>query len=217
MWGAFSDERTALSFTIAAGPRQGNHSRVRDPWDSRPYFTLSDSKLPCSSSHTTRRATTEVFDLDTTRDSGQTELVYDWRLLPNSWSWRRTPWDSRPEFLFLNWTPVVIVLIKYPLGREDGSTIYKCFWLSPAHSFSDTSPVGPATIFYSPRFETSLLSPPTTHRVRVEVFDPASTQGSVHATLFYDWRFTANQFVFASSPFRPTTTDIFPPTEPLWY
>jgi hypothetical protein len=35
-----------LSFTIAAGPRQRIHSRVRLPWDSRPYFTFSDSRLP---------------------------------------------------------------------------------------------------------------------------------------------------------------------------
>jgi hypothetical protein len=46
MWGALSDERTGLSFTIAAGPHQRSHSRVRVPWDSRPYFTLSDSRLP---------------------------------------------------------------------------------------------------------------------------------------------------------------------------
>jgi hypothetical protein len=32
------DEKTELSFTIAAGPRQRSHSRVRVPWDSRPYF-----------------------------------------------------------------------------------------------------------------------------------------------------------------------------------
>jgi hypothetical protein len=32
--------------TIAAGPSQRNHSRVRLPWDSRPYFTVSDSRLP---------------------------------------------------------------------------------------------------------------------------------------------------------------------------
>jgi hypothetical protein len=30
-WGALSDERTGLSFTIAAGPRQCSHSRVRVP------------------------------------------------------------------------------------------------------------------------------------------------------------------------------------------
>jgi hypothetical protein len=35
-----------LSLTIAAGPRQGIHCRVRVPWDSRPYFTVSDSRLP---------------------------------------------------------------------------------------------------------------------------------------------------------------------------
>jgi hypothetical protein len=33
MWDALSDERTALSFTIAAGPRQRSHSQVRIPRD----------------------------------------------------------------------------------------------------------------------------------------------------------------------------------------
>jgi hypothetical protein len=43
-------------FTIAAGARQRSHSRVLVPWDSRPYFTVSDSRLPFSSPLTTRRA-----------------------------------------------------------------------------------------------------------------------------------------------------------------
>jgi hypothetical protein len=30
MWGALSDERTGMSFTIAAGPRQRSHSGVRN-------------------------------------------------------------------------------------------------------------------------------------------------------------------------------------------
>jgi hypothetical protein len=34
MWDALSDERTGLSFTTAAGPRQSSHSRVRVPRDS---------------------------------------------------------------------------------------------------------------------------------------------------------------------------------------
>jgi hypothetical protein len=51
MWGALSDERTGLSFTIAAGPSQRSHSRVRVPWDSLPYFTVSDSRLPLSDLH----------------------------------------------------------------------------------------------------------------------------------------------------------------------
>jgi hypothetical protein len=46
MCDALSDERTRLSFTIAPGARQRSHSRVRVPWDSRPYFTVSDSRLP---------------------------------------------------------------------------------------------------------------------------------------------------------------------------
>jgi hypothetical protein len=40
MWGALSDERTGLSFTIAAGPSQRSYSRVRVSWDSRPYFSV---------------------------------------------------------------------------------------------------------------------------------------------------------------------------------
>jgi hypothetical protein len=31
IWGALSDERTGLSFTIAAGPRQRRHFRARVP------------------------------------------------------------------------------------------------------------------------------------------------------------------------------------------
>jgi hypothetical protein len=65
--GALSDERSGLSFTIAAGPYQRSHSRVRVPWDSRPYFTVSDSRPPFSSPLTTRRATVEVFDPASTR------------------------------------------------------------------------------------------------------------------------------------------------------
>jgi hypothetical protein len=68
MWGCLSDERTGLSFTIAAGPRRGSHCRVRVPWGWRPYFTVSDSRLPFSSPPTTGRATVEVFDPASTQD-----------------------------------------------------------------------------------------------------------------------------------------------------
>jgi hypothetical protein len=60
LWGALSDERTGLSFVYAAGPCQRNLSLVRVRWDSRPYFTVSDSRLPFSSPPTTRRVTVEV-------------------------------------------------------------------------------------------------------------------------------------------------------------
>jgi hypothetical protein len=48
MWGALSEERTGLSFTIAACPRQRSHLRVRVPLDSCPYFTVPDLRLPFS-------------------------------------------------------------------------------------------------------------------------------------------------------------------------
>jgi hypothetical protein len=46
IWGGVSDERACLSYTIAAGPRQRSHCQVRVPWDTRPYFTVSDLRLP---------------------------------------------------------------------------------------------------------------------------------------------------------------------------
>jgi hypothetical protein len=61
LWVALSDERSGLSFTIAVG--------FASVVDSRPYFTVSDSRLPFSSPPTTRRATVEVFYLASTRDS----------------------------------------------------------------------------------------------------------------------------------------------------
>jgi hypothetical protein len=67
MWGALSDERAGLSFEIAAGPCQCSHSWLRVPWDSWPYFTVSNSRLPFSSPPTTSRATVEVFDPASTR------------------------------------------------------------------------------------------------------------------------------------------------------
>jgi hypothetical protein len=67
LWGALSDERTGLYFVYAAGPCQRSLSRVRVPWYSRPYFTVSDLRLPFSSPPTTRRVTVEVFDPTSTR------------------------------------------------------------------------------------------------------------------------------------------------------
>jgi hypothetical protein len=46
IWGAFSETRLGLLFTITAGPRQRSYSRVRVPRGSWPYFTLSDLRFP---------------------------------------------------------------------------------------------------------------------------------------------------------------------------
>jgi hypothetical protein len=48
MWGSLSNERARLLFAIAAGPRQRSQSWVWVLWDSRPYFTVSDSRLVAS-------------------------------------------------------------------------------------------------------------------------------------------------------------------------
>jgi hypothetical protein len=69
LWGALSDERTGLSFIYAAGPCQRNLCLVGVPWNSRPYFTVSDLRLPFSSPSTTRRVTVEVFDPASTRET----------------------------------------------------------------------------------------------------------------------------------------------------
>jgi hypothetical protein len=42
---------------ICCWPLQLSLSRVRVPWDWRPYFTVSDLRLPFSSPRTTRRVT----------------------------------------------------------------------------------------------------------------------------------------------------------------
>jgi hypothetical protein len=91
MWGALSDERTDLSFTIAAGPRQRSHSRVRIPWDWRPHFTVSDSRLPFSLPPTTRSVTVEVFGPASTRvaalvkSESQSHIATDGQSISKSW------------------------------------------------------------------------------------------------------------------------------------
>jgi hypothetical protein len=41
-----SDYKMGLSFTFVVGPRQHSYSRLGDPRDSWPYFTISDSRRP---------------------------------------------------------------------------------------------------------------------------------------------------------------------------
>jgi hypothetical protein len=85
MWGALSDERTGRSFTTAAGTRQRSRSRVRIPWDSCQYFTVSDPRFSFSSPPTTRRATVEVLDPASTRDNisaGLASSLYSVRVDP---------------------------------------------------------------------------------------------------------------------------------------
>jgi hypothetical protein len=58
-------------------PCQRSLSRVWVPWHSRPYFTVSDLRLPFPSPPATRRVTVEVFDPASTR-------VWYYSMLPNT-------------------------------------------------------------------------------------------------------------------------------------
>jgi hypothetical protein len=119
MWGALSDERTGLSFTIAVGTR---HSRVRVPRDTSPYFTVSDSRfpqpggpgfriyipqeqgspvippgtIPFSSPPATRRATVEVFEPAYTR--GKFNIIFG--QLNCCWLCQHSQRVSKSDLLF---------------------------------------------------------------------------------------------------------------------
>jgi hypothetical protein len=88
MWGTLSDERTGLSFAVATGPRQRTHFGVRVPWDSRPYFTVSDSRLHFSSPPTTRHPIHLFLSESYVSTDGQ----------PARLSWNKAPiWGLRPD------------------------------------------------------------------------------------------------------------------------
>jgi hypothetical protein len=118
-----SDERTGLSFihVYAAGLRQPSLSRVPVPWESWPYFTVSDLRLPFSSPPTTRRVTVEVFEPAST-------LVYKVKVILRptvqsaSPSWNKAPiWGLRPDLYYCQ--TVAVLLIWGALRREDGSVV----------------------------------------------------------------------------------------------
>jgi hypothetical protein len=150
MWGALSDEKTGLSFTIAAGPSQRSHTKVRVPWNSWPYFAVSDSRLPFLSLPTTRRAAVEVFL--------RLKVKVTLRLtVSQSVSLGVEPHLGLMTKHFLLFDIYGLVFGGLPLWREDGSVMCRCCWPLPAQSFSGPSPLGLATEFYCLRFETSLF------------------------------------------------------------
>jgi hypothetical protein len=131
MWGALSDERTGLLFTIVAGPLQRSHSRVRVLGDSWPYFTVSDSRFPQPGGpgpriHVAQGQVGPIIPPGTgfpflrllrlaglrwrystppTRGDerlSKSQNYFTIDVLPSiSSSWRQAPWGSRPEIFFL--------------------------------------------------------------------------------------------------------------------
>jgi hypothetical protein len=116
LWGALSDERTGLSFVYAAGPCQHILPRVRFPWDSLPYFIVSNSRLPFLSPPTTRRVMVEVFDPASTRvwtelksSQSQSHIATDGQSVCLSWC--RAPAGAHDQMFLFVWK-----LLSYPCG-----------------------------------------------------------------------------------------------------
>jgi hypothetical protein len=70
---------------------------------------------------------------------------------------RVKPTSGAQDQIFITVRHLRVISVGRPLTWEDGSVVYNCCWSSPAQSFSGSSPLGLATIFYCLRFET----PPT--------------------------------------------------------
>jgi hypothetical protein len=115
---------------------------------------------------------------------GQSYIATDGRSISKSWC--RAPSGAHDQVFIIVWQ-LRSCFVGRPLWREDVSVFCICCWPSPAQSFSGPSPVGLATIFYCLRFETSFLSPPTTRRATLEVFDPASTREASLSISFLDF------------------------------
>jgi hypothetical protein len=103
------------------------------------------------------------------------------------------PTVSRPVWLEIKYDQIFLVSCRFAdmgssLWRENGSVVLSYFWPSSAQSFSCLSPMRLATIFTVTDMRLPFSSPPTTRRVTVEVFDPASTQGLtiLNLTLLYN-------------------------------
>jgi hypothetical protein len=199
--GALSDDRTGLSFIISAGLRQRSHSWVRVPWDSRPYFTVSDSRRPFSSLPATRRATMEVLDPASIRywilsSHSQSYVTTDCQ--STSLSWNKAPiWAYDEIFitvtqLRLCWCGALSVtrgrvcrlqLLLALLGPSLAGlvTMFYCLTFETPPTWGVKSPYlyppGTGWPSYTPTHCFPFSSPPTTRRSTVEVLEPASTWG----------------------------------------
>jgi hypothetical protein len=89
----------SLSFTIAAGARQRSHSRVGVPWNSRPNFTVSDSRLSFSSPPTTCRAAVVVFDPASESSRVGSYVTTDGQSASLSWNKAHT-WGLWPDIYY---------------------------------------------------------------------------------------------------------------------
>jgi hypothetical protein len=106
---------------MVVGSILDENSRVRVPWDSRPYFTASDFRLPFSSPPTTLRAAVEVFDPASTRgnltDYSEFEFYVTTDGQPASLSWHKRPSGAYDQ-IFITCVTVTVLFLWGALSDE---------------------------------------------------------------------------------------------------
>jgi hypothetical protein len=96
----------------------------------------------------------------------------------------------------------VLYSVGRPLWREDGSVFCMCRWPLPVQSFSVVVPWDLRPYFTVSDSRLPFASPPTTRRVTVEVFDPASTRVMPCSNLSKRFLLLMKVEVFVSTPLR---------------
>jgi hypothetical protein len=99
-----------------------------------------------------------------------------------------------------------------PLWREDGSVFCMCRWPLPAQSFSVLVSLDWRPYFIVSDLRLPFSSAPTTCRVTVEVFDPASTR----VLTVLNWALVYNHFERTTQKTQPLYCWEFSFTAPLY-
>jgi hypothetical protein len=168
LWGALFDERTGLYFVYTAGPCQRSLSQARIPWDSWPYFTVSDLRLPFSSPPTTRSSVESESESHVTTDGQSASL-----------SWNKTPvWGLWPDFYYRR-TVAGLLMWSALFDERTGLSFTIAAGSSQRSHSLVRAPLDSRPYFTASDLRLPISSPPTTRRVTVEVFDPASTRVGV--------------------------------------
>jgi hypothetical protein len=193
-----------LSFRMVAGFRQRSHSQVWVPRGSWPYFTLSDLKL--------------------SQPGRPRPRIY----IPQEYGGRVTPPGTPPpttgratvevfeaastrkletEFLQMN----IYELSSYVTGN----TLHLRY--KNQHVlilFRKQSLFTVRTIRNTQIHSVGRMQSFNTKFIFLHILEKSKSKSKSKSKLLYDWRFTANQFVLASSPLRLTTRIIFPQLNP---
>jgi hypothetical protein len=114
----------------------------------------------------------------------ESELLYDWLFTANQFVLAPTPWDSRLEYFFSNWTPAVRVLsdermgLSFTIAAGPHQRIHSQVWVPqdscPHFTVSDSRLPQPGVqvpVFISPRNRVAQLYPPALGSIFVALYD----------------------------------------------